>query len=211
MKVQIIVSLLPFLAAAAGSAVPRSEVRSQIIERDEGLLDFYPRLVRRVDKGKGRAQDDPPRANTPTPNDDPEVPLPGRSGWYRDPNTGLTTAFYGDDQMPNHMRHTDRNQQLHPSNRDPMPINTGPSNRPDALRNIPPAPAHPVTKDSRVKDEKPPNMFKIPNSKTQTTVEYRDEMESSGKNRNLNAPPKPNRPEVDHTAGRTHSGTDYRT
>ena len=139
--------------------------------------------AKKLDKGKGKAP--PSRPGTPTPADDPGVPLPGRNGWYTDPRTGTTTLYYGDDTMPEHMRHTDRNQQRFPENREPKGLaddQPGPNkNRNNALHNVPQAPPHPVTGRPRVKDEKLPNMFHNPNHDKTTTVEYRDEEESSGK------------------------------
>ena len=136
------------------------------------------------DKGKGKAPP-PSRPGTPTPADDPNVPLPGRNGWYTDPRTGVTTMYYGDDTMPEHMRHTDRNQQRFPENAKPKELASDqpvdPKNRNNALHNVPKAPPHPVTGRPRVKDEKLPNMFHNPNHDKTTTVEYRDEEESSGK------------------------------
>ena len=45
-------------------------------------------------------------------------PLPGVSGHHT--ANGVTTIYYGDDDLPGHMRHVQRNQALHPENRQPM-------------------------------------------------------------------------------------------
>ena len=174
------------------------------------------------DKGKGRPRtpSDPPKGATPTPNDDTEVPLPGRSGWYNYPQTGLTTGFYGDDYKPEHLRHLDRNQQQWPSNLSPMRLakdvfgrEKNPQ-RTNALRNIPAAPPNPISGRKRVIDEKMPNFLYNPNHDTQTSSEYRDRQESTSEKED--APPgtplmfhAKEDPPVDHSAGRDHSASDY--
>lgn len=135
-------------------------------------------------KGKGRAQSPSPGGySTPSPQDDPSVPLPGRSGTHTDRNTGLVTGFYGDDRMPGHMRHLERNQAANPDNRRPMGLQSNQpganQNRPDALRGVPRAPDHRVTKEPQVRDEKPPNSLNHGGSGL--SVEYRQKYESDGK------------------------------
>ena len=67
------------------------------------------------------------------------------------------------------MRHVQRNQVLHPENRQPMVLaHSNDDNRDNALRDIP-----------TVSDEKHPAKFHNPNHAITTTVEHRDEKESS--------------------------------
>lgn len=141
-----------------------------------------------LDKGKGRAVDPPSqppsppssRPHTPTPEQDPSVPLPGRTGIHTDTKTGVVTLHYGDDKLPEHMGHVQRNQAEFPHNRQPNPL-AGPSekNRAHALQNIPTAGKHPVTKEPRVRDEKSLNMLHNPHHSTSTTVEYLPRKESN--------------------------------
>lgn len=116
----------------------------------------------------------PDNAHPSTPPPDPPLshpPLPGRSGHHT--VNGLTTVYYGDDDLPGHMRHVQRNQALHPENANPMGLaHNSDRNRADALHGI-------VTKDGKVRDEKNPAMFHNPNHDKTTTVEYRDPHESS--------------------------------
>ena len=131
------------------------------------------------DKGKGRAVDPSSRPHTPTPEDDPNVPLPGRSGIHTDPHTHVVTMYYGDDALPEHMGHLQRNQDSFPHNRNALPLSTHDDrNRQNALHNVPAAPPHPVTHEPRVRDEKLPNMLHNPHHQTSTTVEYLPDSES---------------------------------
>jgi len=133
-----------------------------------------------LDKGKGRAVDTPPpsRPPTPRPEDDPTVPLPGRTGIHTDPNTNVVTLHYGDDHLHEHMGHLQRNQADFPHNRNPMSLATDDRNRDNALHNIPTAGPHPVTGENRVRDEKMLNMLNNPHHATSTSVEYLPESES---------------------------------
>lgn len=132
-----------------------------------------------VDKGKGRSSSPPSRPHTPTPEDDPSVPLPGRTGTHTDPSTGVVTLHYGDDNLHEHMGHLQRNQATHPHNRNPNPLSDhSERNRDHALHNIPTAGNHPVTGLARVRDEKLPNMLHNPHHATSTTVEYLPDAES---------------------------------
>jgi hypothetical protein len=132
----------------------------------------------KVDKGKGRA-DPPSRPHTPTPEDDPSVPLPGRTGTHTDARTGVVTLHYGDDHLHEHMGHLQRNQAAFPHNRNPNPLSGhAERNRDHALHNIPTAGNHPVTGLPRVRDEKLPNMLHNPHHATSTTVEYLPDRES---------------------------------
>ncbi|KAF9465329.1 hypothetical protein BDZ94DRAFT_391956 [Collybia nuda] len=149
-----------------------------------------------VDKGKGKAVDPPStppsrpttppppntppsQPNTPTPGRDRNVHLPGRSGTHTD-GRGISTLRYGDDDLPEHMGHLQRNQAQFPHNRNPMSLapENGNRNRADALRGIPTGGTHPVSGVPRVRDEKMPNMLNNPKHSTSTTVEYLPEHES---------------------------------
>ncbi|KAF8066892.1 hypothetical protein FPV67DRAFT_1214288 [Lyophyllum atratum] len=130
---------------------------------------------------KGRAVTPPTsRPNTPTPEHNPAVPLPGRTGSHSDGGARVVTLHYGDDKLPEHMGHLQRNQKEFPKNRNPMSLsNDSHRNRNDALHNIPAPSSHPVTGGERVRDEKMPAMLKNPHHSTSTTVEYLDRHESS--------------------------------
>ena len=134
------------------------------------------------DKGKGRASSPSPpnsRPNTPTPEHDSKVPLPGRSGIHTDDQAGIATMYYGDDNMPGHMGHLQRNLAAFPHNRNPMgPTRPNDKNRQFALANVPSAQPHPVTGEPRVRDEKMLQMLHNPHHSTSTTVEYLPEQES---------------------------------
>ena len=61
------------------------------------------------------------RPPTPTPENDPSVPLPGRSGIDVQPGKpAIVTAFYGDADLQLHAKHVQDNQAMYPSNRNPM-------------------------------------------------------------------------------------------
>ncbi|KAF8959789.1 hypothetical protein BDZ97DRAFT_1922588 [Flammula alnicola] len=172
------ISTLFFFLVSLGAAIPVPSSGS-----NDGNGDQPPRL----DKGKGRAVDPPSqppsRPNTPTPEHDPTVPLPGRTKKYTHlnthSNTPVVTMYYGDDHLPEHMGHLQRNQAEFPHNRNPLPLAAkGDNNRRKALHNIPGASPHPVTGLRRVRDEKMPNMLHNPHHATSTTVEYLDRKES---------------------------------
>ncbi|KAG6816127.1 hypothetical protein H0H93_008504 [Arthromyces matolae] len=136
-------------------------------------------------KGKGRAvgappSPSPPKPPTPTPENDPSVPLPGRTDVHTDPTTQVSTLYYGDDKLPEHMGHLQRNQAQFPHNRNPMSLSSNPDlNRANALRNVPSAPNNPMSNSERVRDEKMPAMLHNPHHATSTTVEYLDKHESN--------------------------------
>ncbi|KAF8187789.1 hypothetical protein BJ912DRAFT_969671 [Pholiota molesta] len=53
-----------------------------------------------MNDGETRSASSPPsQPLTPTPEDDPSVPLPGRTGIHVDPHTGVVTMYYGDDEF----------------------------------------------------------------------------------------------------------------
>lgn len=132
-------------------------------------------------KEKQIVTDSPPsRPLTPTPEHDPAVPLPGRTGLYTDSRNSIVTLFYGDDKVPMHMGHLERNQHEFPHNRNPMALSNNDENRSHALYGIPLGDEHPVTGDRRVRDEKIINMLSNPHHSTSTTVEYLPMPESSG-------------------------------
>lgn len=71
----------------------------------------------------------------------PDPPLPGRSGVSTDAN-GESWAHYGDDDLPEHGRHIDRNQAKHPGNHGAFPLaegGQGAVNRKEALKGVDPA------------------------------------------------------------------------
>jgi hypothetical protein len=147
-------------------------------------------------KGKGKARQEstpspppgsesswsPSRAHTPTPAEDPNVPLPGRSGVHHDPSTGITTLHYGDDHMPEHMGHLQRNHELHRGNCRPMPLASDAEhtrNRNEALHNVPSGGKYRNTDENANRDEKHLAMLSNPHHSTTTTVEKLPASESS--------------------------------
>ena len=142
------------------------------------------RLQRRFfGKHKAPNSPSPPPSAPGTPEPGAEAPLPGRSGvsTQQSPDgTNVHTAHYGDDHIPGHMNHVDRNQQMFPANRGSFPLSGG-GNRPQALQGIAPAGPHPVTGEPQDRDEKLPNMLDVPNRQDRTTVENRPKSESRGK------------------------------
>ena len=124
-------------------------------------------------KGKGKALPSPPPPSL-------EPPLPGRSGVHTE--NRISTAYYGDDRLPGHMRHNDRNQKKFPQNKGDFGLaHMSDSNRKNALKGIDSGKIHPVTGERLDRDEKPPNMFHVPDRNQRTTVEYRLKSESRGK------------------------------
>ncbi|KJA26574.1 hypothetical protein HYPSUDRAFT_52456 [Hypholoma sublateritium FD-334 SS-4] len=106
---------------------------------------------------------DPPK--TPTPEDNPEVPVPGKSGVYYQREKKLVWFMYGDD-LREHAEHIMLNHKKYPVNRKPMKlagIQTHRINRQNALRGIP-------TQPGMARDEKPPATFEHPGSDTNPTV-----------------------------------------
>ena len=162
------------------------------------------RRADKLDKGKGRADRTPtpdpgsrsptpePGSRAPTPEPGDEAPLPGRTGistLQRPDGVNVHTGHYGDDHLLYHGNHVDRNQQRFPENRASAPLSRG-GNRPEALRAIAPGGQHPVTGEDRDRDEKPPNMFDVPNRESRTTVEYRPKSESRGRGILRRSPPR---------------------
>lgn len=111
----------------------------------------------------------------PTPADDVDVPLPGKSGvFYHEPN-GNAYLYYGDDTK-GHTKHLAMNQELYPENRLPMKHASqaqGQKNRDEALRGIP------ARGREVVRDEKPIASLLSKNHAKTTTVQYLPERESS--------------------------------
>lgn len=111
-------------------------------------------------------------------------PLPGRTESHYDPTTGIATAYYGDDRMPEHMGHVQRNQAQRPENRLPMPASENhelEQNRQEALRGILSGGlfrTYAPLLGNRVRDEKHPAMFSNEHHSTTTTVEYLPAKES---------------------------------
>ncbi|KAF8187781.1 hypothetical protein BJ912DRAFT_969655 [Pholiota molesta] len=141
------------------------------------------------------------RPHTPTPEDDPSVPLPGRTGTHTDARTGVVTLHYGDDHLHEHMGHLQRNQAAFPHNRNPNPLSGhAERNRDHALHNIPTAGNHPVTGLPRVRDEKLLNMLHNPHHATSTTVEYLPDRESRWSHFGLQSSDRESRPEWTGTA-----------
>lgn len=58
---------------------------------------------------------------TPTHDDDPNVPVPGKTGVYYDPKHNVVYAYYGD-SLHEHAVHIMINHQLSPENRLPMEL-----------------------------------------------------------------------------------------
>ncbi|KAH9478233.1 hypothetical protein JR316_0008686 [Psilocybe cubensis] len=119
-------------------------------------------------------------------------PLPGRYDQHYDSETGIVTAYYGDDKLPEHMAHVQFNQALHPENRKPMPVadsETNRLNRANALRGIPhggPFREYAPSLGDRVRDEKQPAMFDNEHHSTTTTVQYVPDRESTAEGGLLN-------------------------
>jgi len=127
------------------------------------------------------------RPQTPTPEIDPHVPLPGRTGLHFDAESKIFTLHYGDDDLPKHMGHLERNQQEFPHNRNPMPYDPSGANRGTALAGVPPATREPGSNEERVRDEKMPSMLRNPHHATSTTVEYLPKTESNKEGGHLSA------------------------
>lgn len=110
----------------------------------------------------------------------PEDPLPGRTAVTQD-STGLVTGHYGDDFLPQHMRHVQDNQDEFPQNKEPFDYNPfGAKERPQKIGGASVGP-HPVTGEPRVKDEKPLASQKIPGSDNPgTTFQALSHKESGG-------------------------------
>jgi hypothetical protein len=116
----------------------------------------------------------------PAPPAPGETPLPGRSDISKDEN-GVVTGHYGDDLLPAHMRHVQQNQAEYPENAGAFPLNRD-NDRPAKIggSNVK-AGKHPVTGEDRVKDEKPPNIQKIPGGQNHgTTMQGLPRLESGG-------------------------------
>ncbi|KAF9463952.1 hypothetical protein BDZ94DRAFT_1321495 [Collybia nuda] len=109
----------------------------------------------------------------------PTKPLPGRTGIHTNDATRITTLYYGDDNLPEHMGHLQRNQAQYPHNRRPMSLAPNArENRKAALQLIQVGGKHPVSGFSRARDEKMPAMLNNLQHSTSTTVEYLPEYES---------------------------------
>lgn len=109
-----------------------------------------------------------------------DPPLPGRTDTSVDGNT--VTGFWGDDRIPEHMRHKQDSLAEFPSNGDPVPYDPmGSRNRDKKLKGIAPAGTHPVTKEPRVLDETPLASQGHPNQDAQTTVRKLPHYESGGR------------------------------
>ena len=108
-----------------------------------------------------------------------DAPLPGRSGTSVD-SQGKATAYYGDDFLPQHMRHVEDNQKEFPQNAGYFPVNSdGEEDRrhkigPNTMRAGP----DPVTGFPRVKDEKPLASQKLPPGNPGTTFQLLSHKES---------------------------------
>ncbi|KJA17051.1 hypothetical protein HYPSUDRAFT_206508 [Hypholoma sublateritium FD-334 SS-4] len=121
------------------------------------------------------SNEDIPDHELETPADNPDVPLPGRHGSYFDAKNEVMVAKYGDIHLPQHMNHVIQNQELHPSNRQPMDYVTSSKsrdrNRYEALRNIDTIPG-------KARDEKHPAMFNNAEHDSTTTVQLLSKTES---------------------------------
>ena len=109
---------------------------------------------------------------TPTHEDDPNVPVPGKTGVYYDPKHNVVYAYYGD-SLHEHAVHIMINHQLSPENRLPMElasVEEHRNNRVEALRNI-------ATQMKKARDEKPLAMVKQPDG-SKKSVLYVSEKES---------------------------------
>lgn len=97
------------------------------------------------------------RVKTPTPEDDPNVPVLGATGTYYDEKENLVWAYYGD-SLRQHAVHIMLSQHLNPTTRLPMKRASAEEhrrNRIEALKNIP-------TRPNMARDEKPVAMLKRP-------------------------------------------------
>lgn len=107
--------------------------------------------------------------------------MAGRSDISKDEN-GVVTGHYGDDLLPTHMRHVQQNQAEYPKNTGAFPPNRD-SDRPAKIggSNVKVG-KHPVTGKELVKDEKPPNIHKIPGGQNHgTTMQGLPRLESVGR------------------------------
>ncbi len=129
----------------------------------------------RFDRRADPEQPDIPQPpKTPTPEDNPGFPVPGDSGVYHDKKTNYVWAMYGDN-MREHAEHIKLNHERNPVNRMPMDlagVREHEQNRKDALRGI-------LTQPEKVRDEKPPALFKYPDSSVKPTVIMAPKGESS--------------------------------
>jgi hypothetical protein len=109
-----------------------------------------------------------------------ETPLPGRTHISKDKD-GVITGHYGDDFLPAHMRHVQKNQAQYPDNAKAFPLNDGDDRSAKVGGSNVKAGTHPVTGENRVKDEKPLNMQKIPGGQNSgTTMQLLPHTESGG-------------------------------
>lgn len=121
--------------------------------------------------------------------------LPGRSGVTTDAN-GDSWANYGDDDLPEHGCHVDRNQAKYPENKGSFGLAAwSEQNRKAALQGVDSAGKQPVAGWPRVKDEKLPAMLDNPDHKGKTTVEYRSGIELGGMKWTTKEPPTRNHPQ----------------
>jgi len=83
-----------------------------------------------------------------------DEPLPGRAGVTVDEN-GVSTAHYGDDWLPEHMRHVQANQEEFPANAEAFPVNKDPDGARSDKIGTHSVGTRPKTLEFQVKDEKP--------------------------------------------------------
>ena len=145
------------------SALPLS-----IPSLDHGTTLQQLRFDKRADRSTSPDIPRPPK--TPTPQDDPNVPVPGRSGIYHEEGPNRVWFMYGDD-LRVHAEHVKFNQEKYPDNLWPFSlasVSQHYENRKDALRGIP-------TRKGMVRDEKP---IAASLYKTDPTVMYASAKES---------------------------------
>ena len=139
------------------SALPLS-----IPSSDHGNTLQQLRFDKRADRNPNPNIPRPPK--TPTPEDDPSVPVPGRSGIHYQKETNLVWFRYGDN-LREHAEHLTFNQQKYPENLLPFSLASATQhydNRQNALHGIP-------TQSGMVRDEKPIAAFLY---KCDPTVKY---------------------------------------
>ncbi|KAI6523397.1 hypothetical protein MCOR10_005228 [Pyricularia oryzae] len=105
--------------------------------------------------------------------------LPGRTTWYKEKQTNQTVRCYGDDMMPEHMRHVQESQRDFPGNADEYTLLPGRKGlRGKRLKKLPSAGRNPQSGVSRVKDEKTTNHLDNKNWREDTTIRPLSRLES---------------------------------
>ncbi|KAI7916584.1 hypothetical protein M0657_008535 [Pyricularia oryzae] len=105
--------------------------------------------------------------------------LPGRTTWYKEKQTNQIVRCYGDDMMPEHMRHVQESQRDFPGNADEYTLLPGRKGlRGKRLEKLPSAGRNLQSGVSRVKDEKTTNHLDNKNWREDTTIRPLSRLES---------------------------------